>query len=76
MAQLLVRDMDKETVDLLKQRASKHGRSLQSEVKTILEQAAQKARSDPYKLATQIRKKLTGKKQTDSAEFISEDRKR
>ena len=40
MAEILVRNLDKKTVDRLKKRASKKGRSLQSEVKQILEQAA------------------------------------
>ncbi len=39
MAQVLVRQLDDKIVDRLKKRAKEHGRSLQSEVKTILEDA-------------------------------------
>jgi plasmid stability protein len=39
MAQVLVRQLDDKVVDRLKRRAKEHGRSLQSEVKTILEEA-------------------------------------
>jgi predicted HicB family RNase H-like nuclease len=40
MPQLLVRDLDPETVERLKLRARRHGRSLQGEVEAILEAAA------------------------------------
>jgi plasmid stability protein len=36
MVQLLVRQLNDKVVDRLKKRAKEHGRSLQSEVKTIL----------------------------------------
>ena len=39
MAQVLVRQLDTNVVARLKKRAKEHGRSLQSEVKTILEEA-------------------------------------
>ena len=40
MPQLLVRDLDAGTVERLKLRAQRHGRSLQGEVRAILEAAA------------------------------------
>ena len=40
MAQILVRNLDEVVVDRLKQRARAEGRSLQSEVRTILSEAA------------------------------------
>ncbi|ULA61872.1 MAG: hypothetical protein LZF60_380084 [Nitrospira sp.] len=39
MAQILVRQLDRNVIGRLKKRAKEHGRSLQSEVKTILEEA-------------------------------------
>lgn len=39
MAQVLVRQLNEQVVERLKKRAKEHGRSLQSEVKTILEEA-------------------------------------
>ncbi len=40
MPQVLVRDLDAAVVERLKQRARRHGRSLQKEAKAILEAAA------------------------------------
>ncbi|TAN46008.1 MAG: hypothetical protein EPN22_00645 [Nitrospirae bacterium] len=79
MAQLLVRGLETETVERLKQRASRHHRSLQGEAKLILEQAAQKISIEESRtIAERIRKKLaaTGKTFSDSAELIREDRER
>lgn len=39
MPQILVRDLDAEVIEQLKERARRHGRSLQKEAKAILEQA-------------------------------------
>ncbi len=44
MPQLLVRDLDTGTVERLKQRAQRHGRSLQGEVKAILQGQPQPSR--------------------------------
>jgi len=43
MAQILVRGLDEKIVERLKKRAKRGGRSLQSEVKMILENATQLA---------------------------------
>jgi plasmid stability protein len=40
MTQLLVRNIDTETLDCLKNRAKRHHRTLQGEIKFILEEAA------------------------------------
>ncbi len=76
MGQVLVRDLNDEVIERLKNRARKDGRSLQSEVKLILEQAA---RADPQaarKLANDIRKRFKGRKLADSADLVREDRDR
>ncbi|AGY58528.1 FitA-like ribbon-helix-helix domain-containing protein [Gloeobacter kilaueensis] len=44
MADILVRDLDPETIERLKQLAQSHNRSLQSELKAILEVAARTQR--------------------------------
>lgn len=54
MAQILVRDLKKDVVERLKKRARADGRSLQSEVKFILERAAFEPKVD---MAT-VRKKI------------------
>ncbi len=79
MAQILVRDIDDKVVEKLKKRARKDGRSLQSEVKIILEKAADAPVIDRKKvlaLVMSIRQELKGRKFPDSAELIREDRDR
>lgn len=76
MAQILVRGVDPETVEKLKQRARQNGRSLQSEVKQILDQAARMTLPEFWATADRIRKSLKGRKFGDSALLIREDRDR
>ncbi len=79
MAQLLVRDLSPEVLDRLKRRAEKNRRSLQAEVKLILEQAAgpdMKRREEFRKWSEELRSRLAGIPQTDSAELLREDRER
>lgn len=75
MPDLLIRNLDAETLKRLKQRAKRSGRSLQSETKGILEQAAGRTVDEALDVAAQWRKKL-GKRSTDSAEILREDRAR
>ena len=76
MAQILVRNLDEAVVDRLKSRATQHNRSLQAEVKTILEQAAQVDAKTARELAMSIRKQFAGREFTDSVDLIREDRDR
>lgn len=76
MAQILVRDLDEKTVESLKALAKKHGRSLQMEVKQILNRTAARIRKDPYKIALGIQKKLSKRKYSDSTELLRSDRER
>lgn len=76
MAEILVRNLDKKTVDRLKKRAKKKGRSLQTEVKQILEQAASIDMDAARKLTSKIRNGLKEKKFSDSTRLIREDRDR
>lgn len=78
MAQILVRNVRPDVVRRLKRRAARSGRSLQSEVKTILDQVAEEPTLDPraaLALADRIRASF-GRKFSDSAELIREDRDR
>jgi len=75
MPDLLIRNLDAETLKRLKQRAKQAGRSLQSETKGILQQAAGRTVDEALDVAAQWRKKL-GKRSTDSAEMLREDRAR
>ena len=76
MPQLLVRDLDPDTVERLKLRAKRHGRSLQGEVKVILQAAASFSMSEAAGVAQQWQHKLAGRSCRDSAEMIREDRER
>ncbi len=75
MPQLLVRDLDAATVERLKLRAQRHGRSLQDEVKAILA-AATFSMSEAGSVAEEWQRKLDGGAYTDSAEAIRRDRER
>jgi len=77
MAQVLVRQLNEKVVDRLKQWAREHGRSLQSEVKTILEDAVPDYER-AWKRIEGLRKRLgrSGRKFSDSAGLIHEDRDR
>lgn len=76
MAQVLVRDLDPEVIERLKSRARRHGRSLQSEVKSILEAAAPLSMRDARDLAEDWQRRLAGKISGDSSDLIREDRER
>lgn len=78
MSQILVRDLDPAVVSRLKQRARRNRRSLQAEVRVVLEELASKeaARDAAWSVADEIRSQLSGTPQTDSSELIREDRDR
>jgi plasmid stability protein len=76
MAQVLVRDLDTVVVERLKVRARQHGRSLQGEVKAILEAATPMSMSEARDLAEEWQRRLAGRIKGDSSELIREDRER
>lgn len=76
MAQVLVRDLKKDVVARLKARARRHGRSLQTELKEILEKASAQAVIDSRALADRIRRQLAGREHSDSVDLLAEDRAR
>ena len=77
MAQVLIRDLDTATIEKLKARAAEHGRSLQAELKTILEaQARQVTKVEARALAACIRQRIGLRPQTDSGVLQAEDRER
>ena len=69
MPNILIRDLSTETVKQLKSRAHRNGRSMQSELKNILESAAQTESLDAALLSARIRRMLEGRTHTDSAEL-------
>jgi plasmid stability protein len=81
MPEVLVHDLDEDVIEQLKVRARGNGRSLQAELKRILEQAAQSdttrmSRASYRVLADQIRAALAGHPQGDSTALLAEDRAR
>lgn len=76
MAQILIRGLDAETAKRLKARASRNGRSLQSEAKRILENATGYTIEEALQHARRWQRKWTGRRLSDSAKLIREDRKR
>ena len=77
MAQILVRNLNPDTVDHLKRRAEEDGRSLQSEAKAILEQAAEAPKVNMKKareLIDEISGRFKGRKFPDSTKLVREDR--
>lgn len=76
MARVLIRDLEERTVKRLKARAERNGRSLQAELLLIIERAADADIVESRIVAARIRRKLGGRKHSDSAALIGEDRRR
>ena len=76
MAQILVRGLDDEVVKRLKRRAKEAGRSLQAEVRLILEDAAKLDMATARRKLQEFQKRFKGRTFSDSAELIREDRER
>jgi plasmid stability protein len=77
MAQVLVRGLSDEVVEQLKALASRRHRSLEAEVRLILEEVAQRERKreEFWRLADEIRLR-SGPQTTDSVDLLREDRER
>jgi plasmid stability protein len=76
MARVLIRDLDDRTIEKLKLRAARNGRSLQAELQMIVERAAAVDAMDSRGVAARLRRKLSGRKHSDSAELVAGDRRR
>jgi plasmid stability protein len=76
MSQVLIRDLAPEVLEHLKSRARLHGRSLQGELKVILESAALFSVAEARLTSEQLRRRLAGQMTSDSADRLREDRDR
>lgn len=80
MPDVLVRDVGEDVVAQLKQQAARHGRSMQAELKAILEQSARTAAEaeEAWAAIDRFRERLTasGRRFSDSADLVREDRNR
>jgi len=76
MSDILVRGLKSKTVERLKARAKRHGRSLQGEARRLLEQAAGADSEEIAAMLDRWKKCFAGRKFTSSADLIREDRDR
>jgi len=76
VAQVLVRDLDPEVVATIRESARRHGRSLEAELRLILETAARHRSTDFWETAERLRTRSTNRQRTDSAALIRADRDR
>jgi plasmid stability protein len=75
MGVILVRGLDQKTIQRLKEHARLNGRSLQQEVKALLERAAKTlTMREARRLSAQWRRRFRGRSFSDSAQMIREDR--
>lgn len=78
MSTINVRRLDDELVSRLKRRAAENNRSLEGEVRHILEQAAERGMADKLRtfrtLSGRLRKQTGDRPQTPSQVLIREDR--
>jgi len=76
MRQVLVRNLRASVVTRLKLRARQHRRSLQEELREILEHAAKQNTAAARASVDQVRKMFAGRTFRDSSELIQRDRAR
>ena len=69
MPNILIRDLSPETIKQLKSRAHRNGRSMQSELKSILEYAARTQSLDAALLSARIRRMLEDRAHSDSMDL-------
>ena len=70
MPNILIRDLSTETIKQLKARAHRSGRSMQSELKSIMEGAARMESLDATLLSARIRRMLGDREHTDSSDLM------
>lgn len=76
MPNILIRDVSQKTVDQLKARARQHSRSLQGEVKHLVEETVKTTGDAALLRARKIRASFGRKTFSNSAELLREDRNR
>ncbi len=76
MPHVLVRNLDASVIARLEKRAKGNGRSLQGELKAILEQSASVRASDTRRTALAIQARLRRIVHSDSARLVARDRAR
>jgi plasmid stability protein len=76
MSQLVIPDLDDATLARLKERAARHGRTVETEAKAILSEALPSAGPDQWGAVNALREELVASGRTfpDSTDLIREDR--
>jgi hypothetical protein len=75
MGAILVRGLDQKTIERLTEHARLNGRTLQQEVRALLEHATETlTRRDARRVSEGWRRRLGGRSFSDSAPLIREDR--
>lgn len=76
MPGILVREVELEVLEKLKKRAKRNGRSLQSEVRSIIVDVVEGSSLSDEETASAIKQSLRGREFSDSTELLREDRDR
>lgn len=76
MPELLVRNLEEATIKRLKALAKQHGRSLQGQVRLVLEEAATLPMGEVSLLLEKWQRQLARRRFRDSAKIIRKDRGR
>jgi len=78
VANILIRNVPDEVLNMIKNVAKRRNRSLQQELREALETMANQSSPDIFRKATELKEKLRKKsvRFTDSAELLREDRAR
>jgi plasmid stability protein len=76
MSDILIRGLDKATFERLRARARRHGRSLQSEARFVLQQAAGAQPEEIAAILAGWKKRFAGRRFTGSVRLIRQDRER
>ena len=76
MPDLLIDGLDPQVLAKLRQRAEKHGRSLEDEIKLILEKEALQCDLEWQGKLDDYRARFRGRRFSDSTELVREDRDR
>jgi len=78
MANVLIRNIPEEVLDKFKNMAKSHRRSLQQELRVVLEKTVDQSSPDIFQRTSDLRRKLRKKaiRFTDSARLLREDRAR
>lgn len=78
MPDVLIRAIPKKTLDAVKRKAARRGRSLQQELKLAIERLGAEADFDYVEYVAQVRERIASYalNQSDSVDLLREDRKR